>query len=84
MNLEQITAELLAFPISDRAKLAKTLADSVDDFVDGRIEKSWGTLVSKRVKESNIEGFKAIDSAKVHEEAQKRLNEVRKVSSTCE
>jgi putative addiction module component (TIGR02574 family) len=77
MNLEQFTAELLALPVSQRARLAKVLADSIDDFIDGRIEESWDEAVEKRVAEYEKGETQLVDSSAVHEEARRRLEETR-------
>ena len=78
MSLEQITTDLLALSVKERARLAKVLGDSVDDFIDGRIEESWNAVVGERVAEAPS----LIDSSDVHAQALKRLEEARKVSSS--
>ena len=80
MTMEQITQELLTFPVSDRAKLAKTLADSVDGFVDGRIESAWNDEISQRITQTEMGGAQIVDSAEVHRQAKQRLDEARQVS----
>jgi len=81
-NLEQMTTELLALPVPERARLAKLLADSVDDFLDGRIEKSWDVEVASRVEETEAGTTELLDSKDVLSEARSRLEKVRKISSS--
>ena len=81
MSVNEIANELLGLPVDHRARLAKILADSVDDFIDGRIEDSWNTVVAERIAETESGESELIDSSDVHAEALRKLEEARKVSS---
>ncbi len=81
MSVSEIANQLLVLPVDHRAKLAKILADSVDDFVDGRIEDSWNAVVADRIAETESGEGELTESSDVHLEARRRLEEARKISS---
>ncbi|MGQ0814647.1 MAG: addiction module protein [Gemmatimonadota bacterium] len=74
--------EVLALPVEERARLARTLIDSleVDDAHEAsatEIEAAWRTEVEKREEEIERDPSVLVPAEEVFREAERRLDEIR-------
>ena len=74
-KLQETAAELLKLPDEDRAYLADVLAESLDGFIDPKLEDAWSLEVAGRLHEIETGQVEGIPSEQVHEELRRLLNE---------
>lgn len=74
-NLDQLTADAMKLPLTDRVQLAQRLVSTLDDEVEGDTEALWFAEAERRLEElrsGKVQGISAEDSFRNAREALKR------------
>jgi putative addiction module component (TIGR02574 family) len=72
LTLAQLEAELLRLEAPERAALAKTLVESLDDLSDEEYERLWAEEAEARYRDFESGKTKAIDGDEVFARARAR------------
>ncbi len=73
-NLDKLKTELMALPIEERAWLAKSLIESLDDYKDSDIDKCWQEEVDSRYDDIKLGKVTCRQAKDVVLEARERLS----------
>lgn len=72
-NLEKLKTEIMALPIEERASLAKSLIESLDETEDSSIDQLWLNEIDRRYSEVKSEKLTLRKVEDVISEAKERL-----------
>jgi putative addiction module component (TIGR02574 family) len=72
-DLKTLTEEALVLPAEERARLAESLLDSLEQLTEEEIERLWAREAVRRLQAYERGQVQAHPAAEVHEEIRRRL-----------
>jgi putative addiction module component (TIGR02574 family) len=80
-TVEPLEKKALALPATSRVRLVERILESVEDFSDIAVARSWDAEIARRVREIRSGKAKGIPAGEVFAKARRALHETRRLSS---
>ena len=71
---QKVLEEALTLPPEERADVAATLLDSLDEQEDERVEEAWAQEIERRIKEAESGAVKMIPWSQARRQLRARLD----------
>jgi len=82
MSLSELTDIALSFPPAQRAELARSLSQSLNENLDQRLEELWRLELAERIRQAENGEIEPISPADARQRAKDQIDEARRLSSS--